>query len=226
MKNKVVISGDIISFTSLSNENKYILESELQILITIIHDKFNSFARIIKGDYLECVLHNSKDALRVSILIKTFIKSVHIKIEKESKKEKLFKTFGIRLAVGYGEISRLNTETGIIDGEAIYLSGRKINSEHTHNKSRTIIKNTLFFVSKNEKLNKQMQVIFTLLDFVINNATAKQCKIIYLKLLNFTEEQIAKKMSISQSAINQHSTSAGWSKIELAINYFEQQLKN
>jgi hypothetical protein len=39
--------------------------------------------------------------------------------------------------------------------------------------------------------------------------------------MNNQEEEIAKRLGIGQSAVNQHSTSVGWNAIEEAVNYFK-----
>ena len=74
MTKKVVLSGDIIAFTSLSNEGKITLENELNRLFLILEQKFSVFGRIVKGDYLEMVMENPEDALTVTLAIKSFIK--------------------------------------------------------------------------------------------------------------------------------------------------------
>jgi hypothetical protein len=88
------------------------------------------------------------DAFRIALAIKSFVKSIKISDDdvnsNESGRFKLFKTYGIRLAIGIGELSRIDFKNGIIDGDAIYFSGRIINEDKTHNKEKVTIKNKLF----------------------------------------------------------------------------------
>lgn len=219
-----VISGDIISSTSLSLEDSKLVEENLKILLQDLKTIFNVYGRIIKGDYLECVVPNASEGLQVALAVKSFVKAIPIDVKKYKKEDnrlKQFKTHGIRLAIGYGELSRYNPEQGIIDGEAIYLSGREISGESTYNKERIVIKNTLFFASKDEDLNKNFQPLLALLDVLLSKATSRQCEVLYLKLLNNQEDEIAKRLGIGQSAVNQHSTSVGWNAIDEAVNYFK-----
>ena len=65
-----------------------------------------------------------------------------------------------------------------------------------------------------------------LLDHTINKATEKQSLILYLKLLGKSENEIAKELGISQSSVNQHSTSLGWNAIEKAVTFFHQKLES
>ena len=225
---KAVISGDIVSSTSLSDAGRVLIEDSLKELLEELKKGFNVYGRIIKGDYLECVVPEPQNALRVALAIKSFIKSLPIKDTlhyKMNSRVKLFKTHGIRLAIGYGELSRFDPEKGIIDGEAIYLSGRTI-SESTYKKQRVIIKNTLYFVSNDEILNKKFEVLLALLDVLISKATSKQCKVLYMKLMNNNENAIAAKLNIAQSVVNQHSKSIGWNAIDKAVKYFSEVIKN
>ncbi|MCZ4319388.1 fumarate hydratase [Aequorivita viscosa] len=219
-----VISGDIVSSTSLSIPDQKFVAEKLKILISDLKHEFNVYGRIIKGDYLECVVPNATEGLQVALAIKSFVKAIYIdakKYTKEDNRVKQFKIHGIRLAIGYGQLSRYNPEEGVIDGEAIYLSGREISGESTYNKERIVIKNTLFFASKNEDLNKNFQTLLALLDVLFSKATARQCEVLYLKLMNNQEDEIAKQLNIGQSAVNQHSTSVGWNAIDEAVNYFK-----
>ncbi|SRX54983.1 fumarate hydratase [Aequorivita sp. CIP111184] len=222
--NYSVISGDIVSSTSLNVEDSRFVEENLKSLLNNLKQEFNVYGRIIKGDYLECVVPDAAEGLQVALAIKSFVKAIPIdtkKYTKDDNRVKQFKIHGIRLAIGYGELSRYNPEEGVIDGEAIYFSGREISGETTYNKERIVIKNTLFFVSKNEDLNKNFQPLLALLDVLLSKATSRQCEVLYLKLMNNQEDEIAKKLGIGQSAVNQHSTSVGWNAIEDAVNYFK-----
>jgi len=226
--NKAVISGDIVASTSLSDSGRILLEKSLKELSEEIKTGFNTYTRIIRGDYLECVVPNAEDALQVALAIKSFVKSISINDapdELNDKRVKFFKTYGIRLAIGYGQLSRYNPDEGIIDGEAIYLSGRTINEFSTYKKERIVIKNTLFFVSNDTTLNDEFEPLIMLLDILINKATSKQCKVLYLKLLNNNEETIASKLNISQSVVNQHSTSIGWNAIIKSVKHFSNAIK-
>jgi hypothetical protein len=161
------------------------------------------------------------------LIIKAFIKSISgdEKLYHDDSRFKFFKIHGIRLAIGYGELTRFEPAKGIIDGEAIYLSGRRINEELTYNKERIVIKNTLFFVSGNEELNREFEPLLALIDVLLSKATAKQCEVLYMKLMDLNEEAIAIKMNIAQPVVNQHSTSVGWNAIEKAVIRFREVLK-
>ncbi len=225
---RAAISGDIIAYTSLSNSSKNKIESAIEILFKELKNKFDVFGRIIKGDYLECYIPDPVDSLRVALAIKAFIKSLPPEFSDENNRRIIaFKTHGIRLAIGIGEISRFDPEKGIIDGEAIYYSGRLINdSRATSDRERIVIKNTLFIKTNDTSIDSMAEPFLALLDFIISGSTAKQSAVLYLKLLGKNEEEIAGILALNQSTVNKHSTSLGWNAIEKAVLYFEEVVRN
>jgi hypothetical protein len=224
--NKATLSADIVSSTALCIEQRLELEEKLSQLLILLEeilgaDKF--FGRLIKGDYIECVLEDPKLALRVALLMKSFVKSLDIRIGKDSDKRlKDFKEYGIRVAVGVGELSIWNKEKGIIDGEAIYLSGRAINEMTAYDKK---IKNTLVFKSGNEDWNSAFLPLFNLLDVLFSRCKKAQSEIVFYKLLSKSEKEITEITKKRQSTINQHSTATGWYAIESAVECFEKIIK-
>ncbi len=225
---KAVISGDIVASTSLNDAGREFIEKAFEEVLGALRKTFGTYSRVLRGDYLECAIPHAEEALRIALAIKSHIKSLPLakkSLYDTDKRARVFKTYGIRLAIGYGELSRFDPDKGIIDGEAIYLSGRTINEFSTYNKERIVIKNTLFFVSNDDLLNREMEPLLGLLDVLLSKATPKQCQVLYLKLMGFTEEMIATKLKTSQSVVNQHSTSVGWNAIEKSVRYFEEKMK-
>jgi hypothetical protein len=220
-----VISGDIIASTSINDAGKVKIEIALNNLIEELKNRFKVYSRVIKGDYIECYVPEVANVFRVALAIKSFVKSINITPDNvypdQVGRLRLFKTYGIRLAIGIGGLHRLDIEKGIIDGEAIYFSGRIINENKTHNKEKVTIKNTMFIKSNDDTLDKEFQPLLALIDVLISKNTEKQCEVLYLKLLGYNEESIVKKLNQRQSTINEKSTIAGWNAIENAVQRFE-----
>lgn len=222
--NYATISADIIGYTSLPEAEKRKLESGINQLLGLLNKKFNSYSfygRMVQGDYIECALNSPEYSLRIALLLKTFVKSFELKTKHGGTQLKYFREHGIRLAVAVAPLDKLDPTNGIIDGEAIYLSGRTIKGFSTSDKQKIVIKNTMFFCMSEKKLQEQFDTIFSLLDTIISKCSAKQSEIIYYKLLDFSEKDISKKLGKYQSTISQHSTAAGWLSIEKAVNHFE-----
>ena len=74
----------------------------------------------------------------------------------------------------------------------------------------------------NEELRHTLSTIALLTDALMNNATKKQCEVLFYKLLAIKEGEIAEKLGISQPSVNSHSSSAKWYCIEEALKCFEQ----
>lgn len=223
------ISGDIVASTALNESELLRLGEEVTTLFKTLSDRYNKntvgfWGRMIKGDYIECYLENPKNSLRVALLIKTVVKRMLLENKPNNallKKRELYRKYGVRLAIGIGEMRTVDLKREILDGEAIYLSGRRIDDQKSSNKEKVVIKNTMYFETVEKNIQDQCSVLIELLDFILNKATAKQCNVLHYKLLGESEMQIAKRMGINQAAVNQHSTAVGWNVIEHALNYYE-----
>ena len=208
------ISADIVASTSLSAPETIELKQRIEKLFVLLQDRYPDFwGRQIKGYYIECVMQNVSNAFRVALIIKSYVKSFAV-ADKNRTKE--FQAYGLRMAVGLGEMRIVNIEEGILDGEAIYLSGRAIEEMGTVNKGTMIIKSTL------QHLASPLHAIALLTDALMNNMTQRQSEIIYYKLFGLKEKDIAEKVGIKQSSVNKAATTAKWYCIEEALKYFEQ----
>src|SRR5690606_38967248 len=138
---------------------------------------------------------------------------------KKDNRSRMFLMHGLRIVISYGELKRFDKEKGIIDGDAIYKSGRLINQFSTSDTERVTIKNTIFFISDNNELTNKVQNIRFLIDVILGKTTTRQREILLMKLLGYNENDIAKLLEISQSSVNQSSTSSGWNEIEESIKY-------
>jgi hypothetical protein len=228
---RATISADVIASSSLS-------AIEINLLTERVMDIFGSqnlyrekeagkriISRLVLGDSIECFVPDPHDALKVALVLKAGVKSFKpdrfLEYPKErAKLRKLFEVYGVRIAIGIGEMDLSLIEKNIFKGSAINISGRLIAEQKTSNKERVTVKNTLFIGSGNSDHTYVFQPVFSLLDTIFNRMTIRQSEIIYLKLLGRSEQQIAKELAITQSTVNQHSTSAGWNSVEDALKLF------
>ena len=219
-----VISGDILASTSLDEADRLKVLKNTKKLLKEISEKYNAYCRITQGDYIECATPHSEKALEIALILKSFIKAIPISANPKYDKDnrvKAYKTYGIRIAIGYGELLQINAHQKIIDGEAVYLSARFLKDLSTHDKERMTIKTTLHFVSKNDFYNDNINTLLALIEVIINKATSKQCDVLFRKLLGQNESEIANRTKVSQPAVNRHSTSIGWNAIDQAVQFYE-----
>jgi predicted DNA-binding protein YlxM (UPF0122 family) len=221
------ISADIISSSSLS-----ISEIEgVTCHIYSIFDKIKGYqkdngqgytaCRLISGDLIEYFIDNPNDALRIALILKAGIKSFTTPPDKDvDKHRKLFETYGVRVAIGVGDMDITFLDKGIWKGDAINQSGRLIADQKTSDKERLVVKNTLFFSSYDNRQTAIFQTIMTLLDVIFSGMTKKQCEILFMKLIGYSEKDIAEELKITQSSVNQRSTGAAWRAFEEALNLY------
>lgn len=223
--NKATISADIISYTSLNYEDKINLGKAINNLLSDLSIKYGKsqfYGRIAQGDYIECAIDSPQYALRIALILKTYLKSYTRKItESNNPRIKYFKEHAVRLAIAVAPLREINVEHAILDGEAIYLSGRTIKKLSTSDKRKVTIKRTMYFRSPDKSVQDNFDTVVALLDMVISRCSAKQCEVIYFKLLGLSEKEISSKLGKIQSTISQHSTAAGWLSIQKSVNYFE-----
>lgn len=213
------ISADIVSSTSLSVIDLTHLQSVIRQFLDELsrESQDEDWGRLFKGDSVEIFLKDPHKALRKALLLKALVKKTFVESNMGARQSP-FKRFGVRMAIGIGEMRMANKDRDVLDGEAIYYSGRMLEKADREGIS---VKRSMFFACKDPMLTEQMDVMLGLLDVLFKDATARQSEILYYKLTGLNEEEIAAKLNIKQSAVNQHSNASGWKAIESAVNYFE-----
>lgn len=220
---KAVITGDIIHSTKLNAEQRNILFERIAKALKQWDKDFKMRSETFRGDSFQCVIDNPKLALRVVLIQKTFIRSLNpselYKVinhnKPRSQKKIILPTwiFDARIVIGIGEVEYLSNRLASSGGEAFQLSGQLLDS--IKNKKQSI------GIATNDKFNDELETEFKLLDAIISKTSALQCQVIFQKLLGYTEHQIAEKLNIHQSAVNQRSMNGNWNAIEIMLNRFE-----
>lgn len=216
---RATISADIVSSTTLSVFDLMHLQSVIRQFLDELSVKSQDadWGRLFKGDSVEIFLSNPHEALRTALLLKTLVKKTFVESNMEAK-QSLFKKFGIRIAIGIGEMRMADKNCDVLDGEAIYYSGRALEKG---TKEGLSVKRSMYFACKDSLFSEQMDVMLGLLDMLFKEATSKQCEVLYYKLIGMNEVEIAEKLGVVQSVVNQHSNAIGWNAIESAVKYFE-----
>ena len=94
------ISADIVRSTSLQTGDLIELRNRLRGLLDDLEKDYQGFwARITRGDSIECVVSDYRYVLRIAILIKLFVK---IQVDRYDCHE-LLQRYGIRFSVGIAE---------------------------------------------------------------------------------------------------------------------------
>ena len=215
MKQYATISGDTVNSTKMSEEDVLHYKQYLDAFFSQLESRYpGSWGRVVRGDAVEYVLPNPKDAFRVALMLKCYVKNFKL-----SKRNDQFCRYGMRIDFAVGALRINDKDKGIIDGDAIYASGRNLDKMHSTYSS------TMNVQLQNSIYDEMAKTIVALADTIINKNTAKQSMLLYYKMLGYDTKEISEVMDVKASTISQQSSSAGWQAISMALNYFENHLE-
>ena len=208
------ISADIVRSTSMNTEDLIVLRNRLRDLFQDFEKDYPGFwARIVRGDSIECVVPNYNDALRIAILIKLYVK---MRVS-EFECSEILQRYGIRFSIGVADIKYADKKEDIINGPAIYLSGRNLDEI-----SRRENVMTAFEIGQAPKpLSNLLDSYVAMVSGIVDSYSAKQAEVVFLKLLGFKEIEISERVGISQSSVNTRAANAQWGLLNTAIKDFE-----
>lgn len=208
------ISADIVRSTSMNTEDLIVLRNRLRDLFQDFEEDYPGFwARIVRGDSIECVVPDYNDALRIAILIKLYVK---MRVS-EFECSEMLQRYGIRFSIGVADIKYADKKEDIINGPAIYLSGRNLDEI-----SRRENVMTAFEIGQAPKpLSNLLDSYVAMVSGIVDSYSAKQAEVVFLKLLGFKEIEISERVGISQSSVNTRAANAQWGLLNTAIKDFE-----
>lgn len=207
------ISADIVRSTSLNTESLIALRNGIRGLFDILEGDYPGlWGRVVRGDSIECFVPECEKALRIAILIKLYVK-MHVA---QTDGEESLQRYGIRFSIGVGEIEYESKKEDIINGPAIYISGRNLDSI-------TLMDDLTSFeiAGAPDSLNAIMDSYVAMAGSIVDSYSAKQSAVIYYKLRGFKEMEISRILGVTQSSVNIRSTNAKWGLLSLAIEDFE-----
>lgn len=211
---KAVITGDIIQSTRMNDESRQLLYKAITQVLKQVSKDFDMKSEMYRGDSFQCLIDYPENALRIALLIKTKIRSLN---PAESLSEKINQPtwiFDARMAIGIGDAGKKTTQKlAATSGEAFILSGHLLDA----------LKNSkqALGIDTQDDYQDELETEILLLDTIIARTTALQCEVIHLKLQDYSEIEIAKKLGIGQSAVNQRSNLGNWNAIRTMIDRFE-----
>lgn len=208
------ISADIVSSTSLATKELIELRRRLQELFRRIAENSPGFwGRIVRGDSIECFVPDYPDSLRIAILIKLYVKMIVAEWDCSPQLQR----YGIRFSIGIGAISYADKEEDIIDGPAIYISGRNLDGISGVRDVYSCIEVDEY----DKRMNYLLDSYVAMIDNLLNAYSMKQAEVVYYKLCGYKETQIAEMIGVKQSAVNSRSSLADWNLLGRAIRDFE-----
>lgn len=226
MENIGVITGDIVDSREISITIRELLYADLKSFLESLKknkriDKYELF----RGDSFQCIVKQKEETLKIALMIRLFVKSYITSEQKQKYANYLGKgkmaskgyypsLLDIRVAIGIGSFDFLNKKTlAHSDGEAFYLSGGGLDEIKT-------MPNRMVVKTNNIEFTNAIEPSILLMDALIQKWTVNQAETVLLKLEGFKEDEIARQLKISQSAVNQRTKTAQWYAIEKLLAYF------
>ena len=229
MEKHAIITGDIVASRSIAPAQKEKLYSDIDEFLHSLQKKWLKEYETYRGDSIQCEVRSPELSLRVALIIRSHVmaytsEEMKKKILRTQKKSKTSKgyfnfAFDIRLAIGIGEVDFIKRKKiSSSDGVAFQLSGDALDS--LKEKTRRLVVRTA-----SEPLNTDIEPLIYLLDVLTQKWTQNQAELVLNKLQNKKDEEIARLLNISLSAVYQRKKTAQWPAIEKAITYFEIKMK-
>jgi len=207
-----VITADIIGYTKLTSNDANIVLNTIHSLFNELSLKRNNLSSsfsIKRGDSIQGEISNPAKALKIALLLKTAVR----KLKLEGK------NLDIRIAIGVGNIENKRNSIDESFGEAYIYSGRSLDA--MKNDRRVFVVKT-----NNETVNEELDVELILLEAIMSGWKTTSAEVLYYTLLGFNETEIAEKLNVSQSAINQRKKTAGWVAVEALVNRYDKLIKS
>ena len=195
-----IITGDIIN--SQKSESELWLP-QLKNLLGAWSSTPENW-EIYRGDefQLKCSVD---EVFSKSMLIKSLIKS--------------FENLDVRLAIGIGNKVFLSEKITESNGSAYVNSGRLLTEIKAQGK-------TLVIQTENEKVNRDLNILFKWASIDFDNWSTATAEIIHQLLRNsdFTQDDLAKTLSISQSSVSQRLKRANFDLIQETDQFFRKKI--
>lgn len=208
------LSADIVRSTSLQTEDLIVLRNRLLNLFDELEKDYLGFwARIVKGDGIECFIPEHRYALRIAVQLKLFVKMLADKFNCSEMLQK----YGIRFSIGMSRRVYENREQDIMDGPAIYISGRNLDAISRRANVYSIIE----VDGASEEMNCFLDSYVAMVSNLVDSYSVKKAEVVYYKLLGLKEREISERLGIFQSSVNTRSTNAQWGLLNTAIKDFE-----
>lgn len=219
MSIKAIITGDITNSTSLSNDQWNKVSNSLQVLFNSFHTRSNITGvneryELFRGDSFQIISTKPENALRLSLLIRAKLISLN---DTYKQLNSLETGIDARISIGIGKLDKFQQNVSTDMSKILIDSGRKLEESKNGERKLTI---TAPLISDRFEYYT-FEVISLYVDNILEKWTSKQAEAIFEKLNNEKEEEIATKLKIYQSAVNQRLSAAQWNRLSEVIKIFE-----
>lgn len=211
-----VLTGDIIDSSKLGKKELKLVHKAIHVEFGRLRKRFKNqvpLFEIYRGDSFQGVVLNPVHTLRIVFWLKSSIKKLNLEKNNVSKAKKGRVDF--RQAVGIGKIDALPKTLKEANGEAFLFSGRTLDKMKSK-QQKTSLK------TSDENIDHEFEVHFKFFDLLTEKWSLASAEVVYYLLQDMKEMEIAKKIGISQSAVNSRKKASGWEAISILLNRYEE----
>lgn len=210
-----VLTADLVESTSYDEEllEKVLttLKKEFEVLDRLYPAEQPEF-KIFRGDSFQGIISQPKNALRTVLQIRTAVNQIHFK--KKDRNNPYPRLADFRTAIGIGTLEYEGATVSESNGQAFRFSGLTLD-EMKSESQKTRIK------TADEEVNNEFNTSFFLMDMLLEKWTTASAEVVYFLLQGMKEREIAEKLNISQSAVNQRKKASGWEAILGLLHRYE-----
>jgi len=202
-----VITADIVASRRLKPEKMEATLQEIAREIEKVLFRRKKTFEFYRGDSFQALIPPEL-SLRVALIWKAAIRSV----------QENGLTWDIRLSIGIGSVEHHGKKVTTSSGKAFEYSGLLLDKLKSKEMPRLGIK------TFDENWNAQLEAECILADTILQRWTPMGAKSTYFALLyQETQEQLATRLNITQSAVHKRLIAANWYAIRHWEQYFSQQ---
>ncbi len=193
------------------DELKHILKVVRDEVVELEKQQILSETEFYRGDSFQVLVNRPEEALRAALIVKTAVNKM---VTDKSLGKRSKKMHDVAVSIGLGEVSEksgANTQNArpyILSGRGLDLLKEK--------------KLTLGLFSGDKENDITYRTIFEFYHWIMKQWSVSSAELVYHKLQNKTEQQIAPLLGISQSAVNQRSRAACWNGLEQLLSHYKE----
>lgn len=216
-----ILTCDIIDSSKLKKKELKLVQQHLQEEFERLHKRFKkdvAYFEIYRGDGFQGIVVDPAKALKIALWLKSGVKK--FTFEKGTISKSTMSLIDFRMAIGIGEIDGIPKTLKESNGEAFVFSGRTLDGLKSK-QQKTSLK------TADDNIDHEFEVHFKFFDLLTDKWSLAAAEVVYYLLQDLKEVEIAKKIGISQSAVNSRKKASGWEAIaKLLLRYEEIMSKN
>jgi predicted AlkP superfamily pyrophosphatase or phosphodiesterase len=213
-----IITADIQGSTELNREAFQRILKDLEKLLTAIKEAGSiSYYAFFQGDSLQVIIPQPAYMLDYAMILKTAVIQAGFEGPQKAGRRRAI-TADLRLSMAMGALATPQNPAKSNDPPLI-RSGRGLERLKKQKK-------LLGFFDDHSPIEQEVNTQLGLWEHIMRNWSVFHAQIFHRKLQKVAEKQIASEFDVSQPAINQSSSRAGWPAYSQLSRRFHHLLKN